>query len=301
MSRIHEALIKAQQEQCGQDSDPSSILAENWQTLSTAQQIETSVTAAAAPSAAVAVASGLNVSKAKWDPDCSKLACYISDRDMRMVGVEQYRSLRSKLFALREKKPLKTVLITSSVPHEGKTFTSANVAQVTAQAYNTKVLLIGGDLRNPTLHQILGAPNEIGLSSYLRGECEEDAIIQHGEPDNLYFMPGGPASQDAAELLTNGRLAVLMQKLSSRFDWIFIDSPPLLPLTDALMIAKHCDGVLMVIRSGMVDADQAKKALRELRARPLIGVVLNGVDQGRTYDYYYSHYLSSPNKTEHRN
>jgi len=294
MSRIHEALIKAQQEQRQSNSDAGSILQENWaEAVPAADAAELAATAATMEAvAAAAPAPAFHIRTAKWTPDTTKLASAIPERDMRMVGVEQYRTLRSKLFALREKKPLKTVLITSSVPHEGKTFTSANLAQVTAQAYNTRVLLIGGDLRNPGLHQVLGTDNDRGLSNYLRGECEEDAIIQRSEEQNLYFMPSGPVATDAAELLTNGRLATLMEKVKGRFDWIFIDSPPLLPLTDALMIAKFCDGVMMVIRSGMVNADQAKKALSELRGRPLLGIVLNGIDQGRAYDYYYSHYLS---------
>ena len=294
MSRIHEALIKAQQEQRQTDPQAGSILQENWPDTAPAGDLPGLAATAAAMEAVAAAAPvpEFKVRTATWTPDPTKLAASIPDRDMRMVGVEQYRTLRSKLFALREKKPLKAVLITSSVPHEGKTFTSANLAQVTAQAYNTRVLLIGGDLRNPGLHQALGTDNDRGLSTYLRGECEEDVIIQQGGEQNLYFIPSGPVATDAAELLTNGRLGTLMERLKGRFDWIFIDSPPLLPLTDALMIAKFCDGVLMVIRSGMVNADQAKKALSELRGRPLLGIVLNGIDQGRAYDYYYSHYLS---------
>jgi protein-tyrosine kinase len=294
MSRIHEALLKAQQEQREGGADASSILQENWQEpVAAAPQ---SVAVAPVAAAAAATAPALAYKKVKWQPDRAKLACYIADRDLRLVGVEQYRSIRSKLFTLRDKKPLKTVLITSSVPNEGKTFTSANLAQVTAQAYNTKVLLIGGDLRNPGLHNVLGAPNEIGLTNYLQGQCEVDDLIHQGEPDNLYFVPSGPSTQEAAELLTNGRFAALMQHVLPKFDWIFIDSPPLLPITDALMISKYCDGVLMVVRAGMVDADQAKKALAELKGRPLLGVVLNGIDQGKAYDYYYSNYLPSPGK-----
>lgn len=303
MSRIHEALVKAQQEGRSGSADAGSILQESWNPAAAeagpsapAPLVQANGNGAAAVVAAPAPAQPSpldSVPRAKWSPQNSKLACHLSDREMRMVGVEQYRGLRSKLFALREKKPLKKVLITSSVPNEGKTFTSANLAQVTAQAYNTKVLLIGGDLRNPGLHEVLGAGNQKGLANYLRGECTEMEIMQRGEPENLFFIPSGPACNDAAELLTNGGLGVLLDKLAPYFDWVFIDSPPLLPLTDALMISKYCDGTLMVIRSGMVSAAEAKKALGELRGRPIVGVVLNGIDQHQDDYYYYSHYMKS--------
>src|SRR5258708_38457952 len=127
---------------------------------------------------------------------------------------EELRTLRSRLYSLREKITLKTVLVTSALPREGKSFTSANLAQVMVRQHGRRVLLIDADLRGPRLHLMLGTAPGPGLSDYLQGKNDEFSIIQRGPMENLFFMPSGTGIEDPAELVGNGRLKILLQRLS---------------------------------------------------------------------------------------
>jgi capsular exopolysaccharide synthesis family protein len=164
-----------------------------------------------------------------------------------------------------------------------------NLAQVIARQRERRVLLIDGDLRASRMHQWFGAPSAPGLSDYLAGEVDEFAAIQRGQLDNLFFIPGGRSVPNPSELIGNGRLRLLVQRLAAAFDWIILDSPPVIPVADAKLLADSCDGVLMVIRAGSTPFDLAQKACQEFRDRRLIGVVLNRVKPGHTYSSFYYH------------
>jgi capsular exopolysaccharide synthesis family protein len=208
--------------------------------------------------------------------------------DDHAKGTEEYRTLRSRLYHLREKMKLKSVLVTSALPKEGKSFTSCNLAQVMVRQHGRRVLLIDADLRGPRLHLMLGTTAGPGLSDYLQGRSDEFAIMQRGAMENLFFIPSGSGIEDPAELVGNGRLKVLLQRLEPLFDWIIIDSPPAIPVSDAGVLAKACDGVLMVVRSNSTPADLARKALQEFSEEALIGIVLNGTsDAAVPYARYY--------------
>jgi protein-tyrosine kinase len=207
---------------------------------------------------------------------------------------EQFRTLRSRLYQLRDKQPLRTVLITSSLPKEGKTFVANNLAQVLARQQNCRVLLIDADLRRPDLHLGLGAPVSPGLSEYLRGEADEMAVIQRGLPEYLCFIASGNETDNPADLLANGRLKALLETVRSVFDWIILDSPPTLPVSDALVLADVCDGVLMVVRAG-TEFDSAQKSCHQLRDKNLLGVALNCAEDGPAYSSYYRDQQSSTN------
>ena len=178
-------------------------------------------------------------------------------------GTEEFRTLRSRLYHLREKMPLKKLLVTSALPKEGKSFTSANLAQVMVRQHGRRVLLIDADLRGPRLHLMLGTTPGPGLSDYLQGRNDEFSIMQRGPMENLFFIPSGTGIEDPAELVGNGRLKMLLQRLEPLFDWIIIDSPPAVPVSDASVLAKACDGVLMVVRSNSTPSDVARKARQE--------------------------------------
>jgi capsular exopolysaccharide synthesis family protein len=204
-------------------------------------------------------------------------------------SAEQFRTLRSRLYQLREGAPLKKILITSALAAEGKTFVATNLAQAIAQEKQRKVLLIDADLRSPTLHKPLGAPLTPGLSDYLRGQANDPDIIQHGQEGNLCFIPAGNAGSDPSELLSNGALEKLLERLTPLFDWVIIDSPPCLPVADSNALAAHCDGVLLVLRARSTPSVAAERARKELQKRKVIGVVMNAIEEAETYGGYYGY------------
>jgi len=202
---------------------------------------------------------------------------------------EQFRTLRSRLYQLRDKHPLRTVLVTSSLPGEGKTFVANNLAQALARQEKCRVLLIDADLRRPDLHAGFGAPNSPGLSEYLKGEADEMTVVQRGLSDYLCFIPGGDRVENPAELLANGRLKALLEAIGPVFDWIILDSPPTLPVADALVLADVCDGVLTVVRAAHTGFDTAQKSCQQLREKNLLGVALNCADETAAYGSYYQY------------
>ncbi len=229
----------------------------------------------------------------KWDPDKEKLLFVDSQNGL---GTEEFRSLRTRLYRMRQKQPLRTLLISSAIAAEGKTLVCANLAQTIVHQRGRKVLLIDADLRHPSLHRMLGAPSSPGLTDYLRGEADEFDIVQRGSNEDLFLIPSGKVASNPTELLGTGRLETLLQRISSLFEWILVDSPPVTPVSDAVMLADMTDGVILVLRSAVTPMPLAQKAQQELRNRPLLGVVLNCADIRAGYgSYYYSHYKPGPN------
>jgi protein-tyrosine kinase len=206
-------------------------------------------------------------------------------------GAEQFRTLRSRLYQVRRDQKLKTVLVTSSVPGEGKTFVTANLAQAIVRQPDKRALVIDADLRRPRIHTVLGAPSTPGLTDYLRGEVDEIGAIQSGPEGELCVIPGGNEVTNPSELLSNGRLATLLDRLSPIFDWVILDSPPCLPVADASILAQICDGVLLVVKAGSTQSAVAQKARQELGDRNVLGVVLNAVGDAHMYGSpYYQTY-----------
>jgi protein-tyrosine kinase len=204
---------------------------------------------------------------------------------------EQFRTLRSRLYQIRDKQPLRTVLVTSSLPGEGKTFVANNLAHALARQQNCKVLLIDADLRRPDLHVGFGAPSSPGLSEYLKGEASEMGIIQRGLPEYLCLIAGGSKTENPAELLANGRLRPLLETVGPVFDWVIVDSPPTLPVSDAITLAELCDGVLTVVRAAQTAFDTAQKSCQQLREKNLLGVALNCSEEPSAFGSYYGEEL----------
>ncbi|MGH9497048.1 MAG: tyrosine-protein kinase family protein [Candidatus Sulfotelmatobacter sp.] len=290
MSRIHEALKKAEQERAIQGaSQPHLTLA----SVTTPTAFDEGTVAEQSPALrnALDVDTMLGRSAQKeWKPDLATMLFMSGNESAK--GAEEFRTLRSRLYHLREKMALKTVLVTSALPKEGKSFTAANLSQVMVRQHGRRVLLIDADLRAPRLHMMLGTSAGPGLSEYLQGKSDEFSVMQRGTMENLFFIPGGTGIEDPAELVGNGRLKVFLQRVEPLFDWIIIDSPPAVPVADASLLAKDCDGVLMVVRSNSTPADVARKARMEFSDQKLIGVVLNGTKREvAPYErYYYESY-----------
>ena len=210
-----------------------------------------------------------------WEPNPRTMLFFSSEE--QAPGRENFRTLRSRLYQSRENAPLKRILVTSSLPKEGKSFVSANLAQVMALQQGCRTLLIDADLRTASLHSALGTSEAPGLSEYLLGETEEFGIIQKGTMENLFFIPSGRPVSGQSEVVANGRLKLLLDRVGPLFEWIIVDSPAVIPVSDAVVIASFCDGVLMVVRSNSTPFDIVRKARERFREEHLLGVVLNGI------------------------
>jgi capsular exopolysaccharide synthesis family protein len=212
---------------------------------------------------------------------------------------ETFRTLRSRLYAFREQQPLKTILVGSAEPAEGKSFVAANLARALVRHAGRRALLLDVDLRNPGLYRQIGSPMSPGLSEYIQGRADELSIIHQTPLTNLFFVPPGEVVPNAAELLENGKLQLLVQGIAPLFDWIILDSPPVIPVLDASMMAEWCDGVILVVRSGKTGRDCAQKACEEFKDRNLLGVVLNRVPRRSIHGSYYYGYSAPPSKRSH--
>ncbi len=227
-----------------------------------------------------------------WHPNLR--SSVFSASDGNRVGAERFRTLRSRLYQMAATQQMRRLLITSSLPAEGKTFVAANLAQSIVRQPDRRVLLIDADLRASKLHVALGAPGTPGLTDYLRGEADEFSVIQKSPDSNLCLIPGGHEVSNPSELLLSERLKHLLDLVTPLFDWVILDSPPALPVHDASMLADLCDGTLFVVHAGVTDYEVADKAASEFREKNLLGVVLNRLDKmdsSGTY-YYYSYYPS---------
>jgi protein-tyrosine kinase len=299
MSRIHEALKKAEQERAS--APPNDLSAITSVESNVPMLDDVNVVSRVAPRDYVARPEpGSSVSSDYLRFDDLRKKCthptWHLDPNVNMFlnsattghGAEQFRTLRSRLYQMRSTQSLKTLLVTSSVPAEGKTFVTNNLAQSIVRQPDRRVLIIDADLRCSRLHVPLGAPASPGLTEYLKGEADEFAIVQNGLDGNLCFIPGGIESSHPSELLSNGRLKTLLARMSPVFDWIILDSPPLLPVADSSFLADLVDGVLLVVRAGQTPMATAQRSCQELQGRNVVGVVLNAVDPAHAYGSYYS-------------
>jgi capsular exopolysaccharide synthesis family protein len=295
MSRVYEALKNAQDQRAargsleGEAKPLEAAVAEAIHNANAAHRIP-EILAAVRPNSAPA---GRQLGFEELQERCAKPGwkpklqwTVFSSEQSGKRQAEQFRTLRARLYGLREARTLQTVLLTSTTMGEGKTFVALNLAQSISRQPGRRTLLIDADLRAPKLHSALGAPSVPGLSDYLAGESDECSIIQADAHERLFFIPAGKQRSDPAELLANNKLRALFSRLGPLFDWIIVDAPPVLPISDAGLLAGMCDGVLFVVRAGMVASNLAQSACGELKNKNLLGVVLNGVEDQAIYGPY---------------
>jgi capsular exopolysaccharide synthesis family protein len=298
MSRIHEALKKAEQGRAGVEAVDVAALPPAPRTIAGTEQRN----AAPATKTDRLLEKG---DKASAPPHylrfddlrahCTHPAWHLNPNESVFnpalsVGVaEQFRSLRSRLYQLRSHHQLRILLVTSSVLGEGKTFVTSNLAQAIVRQPDHRCLIIDADLRCSRLHAPLGAPSAPGLTDYLGGRADETAVIQCGLEGNLCFIPGGNVVANPSELLSNGRLKTLLDRMVSVFDWVILDSPPCLPVADASVLADLCDGLLLVVKAGSTPLAIVQRTQQKLKGRNIVGVVLNSVEEDPLgYDSYYT-------------
>ena len=225
----------------------------------------------------------------------SEAAYQLATLDNQSSAAEAYRVLRTSVLLSAAGRPPKTILITSGQPGEGKTTTVVNTAISLAQM-GASVLIIDCDLRRPTTHKVLGVDHAQGLSTYLSRDVQLDELIQRLPIANLSLLPCGPVPPNPAELIISEKMKDLLRDLAGRYDHILIDSPPLINVTDPVILSTMVDGVILVVHGGKSTRDVVRRARQELSTvgAKIFGVVLNNVDLRRDgYDnYYYYRYYS---------
>lgn len=207
---------------------------------------------------------------------------------------ECLRAVRTNLLFMSPEKPLRTIMVTSSGPQEGKTTTATSLA-ITMAGSGNRVLLVDADMRRPRIHRIFGAPNQEGLSSLILGEGKLLDTVRDTGVENMWVLPCGPIPPNPAELLHTGAFQKLLAEMAGAFDRVIIDSPPVGVVADAVVMSTQVDGTLMVLKAGKTDRDVARQAVRQLVdvKAPVFGAVLNDLDLNDQkygqYSYYYQY------------
>jgi len=206
------------------------------------------------------------------------------------IEIDCYKVLRTKIQQLTQQKGWNSVMITSTLPGEGKTLTAINLALTFAKTYNQTVMLVDCDLRYQNVHKILGIQSDSGLSEYLVDNRPlQESIIWPGI-DKLTLMSGGRTIQNSTELLGSPRMQVLVQEMKSRYDdrYVLFDTPPLLVGADALALAPYVDCIVMVVREGKTSSKDVQKAVQMLPEEKFIGFVMNHAKSVKLegYEYY---------------
>jgi capsular exopolysaccharide synthesis family protein len=203
---------------------------------------------------------------------------------------ESFRNVRTNLLFSSAQEGSRSIVITSTGPGEGKTVVATNLAVALAQA-GQRVLLVDADMRKPRVHTVFDRSQEPGLSNVLVGDAKSSAAIHVSEVSGLWVMPAGLQPPNPAELLGSKRFKDFLVSLSPHFDWVLIDSPPVMAVTDSSVVAHLATGVLFVVGAEMTSRHAAQTAIEQLeQARgKFIGAVLNRVDLQHN-SYYYSQY-----------
>jgi len=206
---------------------------------------------------------------------------------------EEFRTLRTRLNHLQKLQPIRTVVITSPCPAEGKSFTAVNLALAESHLAGNLTLLADFDFRRPVLHNVFQIDRSPGITDYLRGNVPLSAAIKKLAGTNLYLLPAGESVTNPLELLNLTEAKTLLGELPNVFNWVLLDSPPLLFAADANLLSTLCDGTVIVVRIGVTTIDSVTRAMQSLCENNVLGVVANGARAGELYSkytYYYSSY-----------
>lgn len=206
--------------------------------------------------------------------------------DIDSPAAEAFRLLSVRLRHLRRNRELRKLLITSTIPQEGKSMVSANLACALASSTRRKVLLLEGDVRRPSLSKVFGLKAYPGLCDWLEGERSLVSSIYRLQPGGIWLFPAGHGPANPLELLESTKLPALMEQLAGWFDWLVIDSPPVLPLADTSVWTRLADGILLVTRQGTTQKRHLQRGLEALESKKVIGAVLNSSKNSSDNEYY---------------
>lgn len=216
----------------------------------------------------------------------------ITNLSARSPFAEAFRTLRTNINFSGLDKPLRSMLITSAGPNEGKTTVSSNLGVVLAQA-NKKVLLVGCDLRRPALHKIFNVNDFTGVTNVLINDLDPAELAQETEVPGLFVLASGPIPPNPSELVGSQRMKSLITRAMEKFDYVLLDSPPVNIVSEPIVLSTLMDGVIMVVKSGSTHYEYAREAREKLEkvGANIIGVVLNNVNLS-SGDYYYHYYYT---------
>jgi capsular exopolysaccharide synthesis family protein len=221
--------------------------------------------------------------------------------DHRSVVGEQYRFLRNKLSQMKRQHGIKTILVTSSVPVEGKTFTACCLAGILAQEPGKRVLLVDADLHKPHAAQNLGMDGLGGLGGLahvLAGKIPVQETLLRCSNLDFFFLPAGPVPQNPSQLLSSPATDRVVKQMSELFDWVIIDCPPVLVLADAARLAPLCDTVLLVVQANKTSSKLVQQAIQMIGRDHIGGVILNRVPLAKSYPYQYYHQYGEEGKKQ---
>jgi len=213
---------------------------------------------------------------------------------------EEFRTLRTRLNHLQSLQPVHTVVLTSPSPAEGKSFSAVNLALAESHLAGNLTVLADFDFRRPIVHSLFQVDRSPGITDYLTGKAQLHEIIRRIAGTNLFIMPAGEAVINPLELLNLREVKVLLDKLPTIFNWVILDTPPLLFAADANLLATLCDGTIIVVRLGSTTIDSITRAMQSLCQNNVLGIVVNGARRGELYSkytYYHSYYYASGNTT----
>lgn len=299
MSHIFEALQHAEEERSGDvRKQPAESVAEILQAASLLQAAD-SVAAPAPPSDSPTIPSLVQETEVEapdfttaklLSPVPTEKSRLVSLTDQGSLGAEKFRVLGLRLRHFRELRKVKRVVITSSIPGEGKTLVAANLALNQSRSKVLKTVLVDGDLRRSEVGSRFGFSRNLpGLSEVLRGERPLSEVVYKLEGAGMWLLPGGVPPENPIEIMQSGRLEQLLEQLGMFFDWIIIDTPPLHPLADTSVWMRLADGVLLVVREGVSEKKQLERTVELLDSSRVLGVLVNSCDSNEQ-KYYYSRY-----------
>ena len=220
-------------------------------------------------------------------------ALLVNPLNPREAPAEEFRTLRTRLNHLQTLQPLHTLVVTSASPAEGKSFTATNLAVTQAQLADRRILLADFDFRRPNVDKTFQIDCAPGITDYLRGKATLSEILRRLSGTNLYVMTAGDVVPNPLELLNLKECKALIDALRNHFDWVVLDSPPLLFAADANLLSTMCDGTVLVVRIGATTFDSVSRALQSLCENNVLGIVVNGARRGELYSkysYYHDYY-----------
>jgi capsular exopolysaccharide synthesis family protein len=281
MSRIFEALQRSEAERSGTPFEANALATD----LLLAAEREAATVDAAPAQAAIPLGQPLEAQTIA--PLVSPDTRLISMTDQESLAAEKFRFLSVRLRQMQQTRKLHRVLITSTLPEEGKSLVAANLAATLARRRQQKVLLLEGDLRRPVLARQFGHPSLPGITEWLYAPSASiNNNIYYLEGPGFWFLPAGHPPENPLELMQTGRLGSLLEQLTASFEWIIIDSPPLLPLADTSVWTRLADGILLVVREGKTEKRQLQRGLEALDRSRLLGVVMNSCSSTGNKNYY---------------
>ncbi len=285
MSRIDEALRRVKQG--GDDSPPDSQVAFRPAWTVTEDGV------GRAEGSRPAVEHSRLATRAQTGPDGPAALSFASSWRERLASapdgdpglIEQFRRLAGTLHHAQQSTGIRSVMVTSATPGDGKTLTAINLALVLAESYRYTVLLVDADLRRPSIPSVVDLGDGSGLSDALRSATERKLALVSITP-RLTLLPAGQPIANSIEALTSPRMRQILEEATARFDWVILDAPPVGPATDARLLTQMVGGTLFVIHAGQTQYGDVQKSIDGLGREHILGVVLNGVEAAPDDGYY---------------